>query len=82
LLRCGEFYGKVGIEGDILGKIGVSVEIEQLWLIRLEKVGFSLKYAPLFIYKITILLKKYVFRYRCVIVALSPKGTPDGRGTA
>lgn len=39
-----------------MGKIGVSVEIEQLWLMRLEKVGFSLKYAPLFIIKITILL--------------------------
>lgn len=46
--------------GDLegyMGKIGVSVEIEQLWLIRLEKVVFSLKYAPLFIFKITILLK-------------------------
>ena len=53
----GNFMGKCGLLGDILGKIGVSVEIEQLWLIRLEKVGFSLKYAPLFIFKITILLK-------------------------
>ena len=53
----GDFMGKWGLWWNILGKIGVSVEIEQLWLIRLEKVGFSLKYAPLFIYKITILLK-------------------------
>lgn len=53
-------WGILWKSGDLegyMGKIGVSVEIEQLWLIRMEKVVFSLKYAPLFIFKITILLK-------------------------
>jgi len=43
----GEFYGKVGIEGGYMGKIGVSVEIEHVNEIA-EILGlFSLKYAHL-----------------------------------
>ena len=35
-----EILWESGDCGEYIGKIGVSVEIEQLWLIRLEKVGF------------------------------------------